>query len=106
MNTSLRFAQLGVISAAVLVLTGCARHDHAAMHAMHHGGMMRQDLVGQHGFFWRGVHGNHRQQEGAETQGGTAFFQQLRHVSPDVWTTWVLIPKTPAIDQQQRQQVP
>jgi Domain of unknown function (DUF4399) len=40
MNTSLRFAQLGLMSAAVLVLTGCARHDHAAMHAMHHGGMV------------------------------------------------------------------
>ena len=35
-----RTAQIGLLAAALLVLTGCARHDHAAMHAMHHGGMM------------------------------------------------------------------
>jgi Domain of unknown function (DUF4399) len=40
MNTSLRLAQLGLVATTVLALTGCARHDHAAMHAMHHGGMM------------------------------------------------------------------
>ena len=40
MTFSLRTAHIGLMATALLVLGGCASHDHAAMHAMHHGGMM------------------------------------------------------------------
>jgi hypothetical protein len=40
MMLSPRIAQLGLTAAAILLLASCASHDHAAMHAMHHGGMM------------------------------------------------------------------
>lgn len=39
MNRSSLAAPLALLAGALL-LAGCARHDHAAMHAMHHGGMM------------------------------------------------------------------
>ncbi len=45
MNISLRLAQLGLVATAVLAITGCARHDHAAMHAMHHGGMHHSGMM-------------------------------------------------------------
>lgn len=41
MKHSLRTTQLGLMAAALLVLAGCAGKDHASMHAMHHGGMMK-----------------------------------------------------------------
>ncbi|MDP2987820.1 DUF4399 domain-containing protein [Hydrogenophaga sp.] len=46
MNTSQRFARLGLVGVAMLVLAGCARHNHAAMHAMHHGGMHQGGMMG------------------------------------------------------------
>ncbi|MGQ2920890.1 MAG: DUF4399 domain-containing protein [Hydrogenophaga sp.] len=40
MIRSSRTAPLALLAGGLLALAGCAGHDHAAMHAMHHGGMM------------------------------------------------------------------
>ena len=45
MNRSSLAAPLALLAGALL-LAGCARHDHAAMHAMHHGGMQHSGMMG------------------------------------------------------------